>query len=92
MSCKYAKPTDNPRIIKCELGFWGGMPHIGVCGVCDNYRGPLRGAGDIVAAIANPIARAIDFVASTNVSGCAGCKKRRDVLNKALPLNKIDNS
>lgn len=47
---------------------------------------PPRGAGDVVAAVAQPIARAIDRVAGTNISGCGGCKKRQESLNKALPF------
>jgi hypothetical protein len=48
------------------------------------YR-PLM-AGDAVALVAQPIARAFDagarrFGLRTNVSGCAGCKRRREKLN-----------
>lgn len=44
-------------------------------------------AGDVVALVAQPIARAIDAVAAsvgvkTNVAGCGGCKKRREKLNQ----------
>jgi len=46
-----------------------------------------RGLGDRVERIAQPIARAIDKVAGTNIQGCGGCKKRREALNKAFPLN-----
>ena len=46
----------------------------------------IRGAGDIVAIIAQPIARVIDSVAGTNLQGCGGCAGRRDALNKAFPL------
>lgn len=43
--------------------------------------------GDLVASVAQPIAKAIDAVAGamgvkTNVSGCGGCKKRREKLNQ----------
>jgi len=47
----------------------------------------LRGAGDAVALVAQPIAKAIDRVAGTNVSGCAGCQQRRDRLNERFPIN-----
>lgn len=46
----------------------------------------MRGAGDVVAAVAQPIARMIDAVAGTNVQGCGGCKKRQEALNKAMPF------
>jgi hypothetical protein len=43
-----------------------------------------------VAAVAQPIARAIDRTAaavgaSTNVAGCGGCKQRRATLNALVP-------
>lgn len=38
--------------------------------------------GDYVAMMAQPIARAIDRVAGTNVADCPGCKKRREKLNR----------
>lgn len=40
------------------------------------------GLGDIVRAIAQPIAKAIDSVAHTNIQNCGGCKKRREILNR----------
>jgi len=46
-----------------------------------------RGLGDRVERIVQPLARAIDRVAGTNIQGCGGCKKRREALNKAFPLN-----
>jgi hypothetical protein len=52
---------------------------------------PLRGLGDAVAVVAQPIARMIDLTAATigvrtNVAGCGGCKARQAALNKALPF------
>lgn len=46
---------------------------------------PNRGLGDAVAAVAQPIAKAIDAVAGTNVQGCGACKKRQEALNKLIP-------
>jgi hypothetical protein len=46
-----------------------------------------RGIGDMVAAVAQPIARAIDRVAGTDIKHCAGCAKRRATLNRIIPLN-----
>jgi hypothetical protein len=40
------------------------------------------GLGDLVAAVAQPIARAVDRVAGTNLKGCQGCAKRRETLNR----------
>jgi len=46
-----------------------------------------RGLGDRVERIVQPLARAIDRVAGTNIQECGGCKKRREALNRAFPLN-----
>lgn len=43
---------------------------------------PRRGLGDLVATIAQPIARAIDAAAGTKLAECGGCKKRREALNR----------
>lgn len=48
---------------------------------------PLRGLGDAVAVAAQPIARAIDRVAGTNVAGCGGCKQRQETLNRWVPFD-----
>lgn len=49
-------------------------------------RRQMRGLGDVVAVVAQPIARAIDRAAGTNVAGCSGCKKRQDALNDLVPF------
>ena len=46
----------------------------------------IRGLGDVVAAVAQPIAKAFDRVAGTDIEHCAGCEKRREKLNQAVPL------
>ena len=46
----------------------------------------LRGLGDAVAVVAQPIARAIDRALGTNVAGCGGCKARQAALNKVMPF------
>jgi hypothetical protein len=43
---------------------------------------PIRGLGDLVAKVAQPIAGMIDSVAGTNLKNCGGCKGRREALNK----------
>lgn len=45
-----------------------------------------RGLGDVVAKIAEPIARASDLVLKTNIQGCSACQKRRAKLNKMVPF------
>jgi len=42
----------------------------------------IAGLGDAVAAVARPIARAIDRVAGTKLSNCKGCERRKDKLNR----------
>jgi hypothetical protein len=41
----------------------------------------MVGLGDVVAAVAKPVARAIDKVAGTDLKNCEGCKGRRERLN-----------
>lgn len=43
------------------------------------------GLGDAVALVAQPIAKAIDSVAGTNIQGCSGCQQRKEALNKLVP-------
>jgi hypothetical protein len=52
----------------------------------------MTGLGDLVAKVAQPIARAIDAVAGTNIKGCGGCKSRQEALNKAVPFNTAEKS
>lgn len=46
----------------------------------------IRGAGDLVASIAQPIAGAIDKVFKTKVKSCSACAKRKEMLNQLLPF------
>lgn len=41
-----------------------------------------KGLGDVVHSVANPIAKAIDWVAGTDIENCEKCKKRREFLNR----------
>lgn len=49
----------------------------------------LRGLGDAVAVVAEPVARILDALAGTRVSGCGGCEKRRQQLNEWLPFSDL---
>jgi len=64
--------------------------HLYLCAANDN--GPcakgIRGLGDLVHTVAQPIAWAIDKALGTNVQGCWSCAGRRQTLNEILPLNK----
>ena len=46
----------------------------------------LRGLGDAVAAIAQPIARTLDAVTGSNLANCPACSKRQETLNHAFPF------
>jgi len=46
----------------------------------------LRGLGDVVHAIALPVAKKIDWAFKTHLVECKECEKRREQLNKAVPL------
>ena len=47
----------------------------------------IRGLGDLVSIIAQPVAKGIDRVFKTHIQGCTGCQKRREALNKAVPFS-----
>jgi hypothetical protein len=70
---------------RCSLGLYGGRPSIGVCMICNEWKGKARGAGDVV----EFFARATGIAAIANhIKGgdCGGCAKRRAALNAALPF------
>ena len=52
-------------------------------------RQPMRGMGDAVARVAQPIAGVIDKVFKTHVKSCGGCAKRREMLNTLMPFNSV---
>ena len=76
--CEHQKDSEFHRdpCAECPLSprQWG--PY----GQCKSF-----GLGDLVAAVAQPIAGAIDAVAKTNIKGCGGCAQRRAALNKLVP-------
>lgn len=45
-----------------------------------------RGLGDVVAAIAKPVAAVIDKALGTGLSDCAACRERQEALNRIVPL------
>jgi hypothetical protein len=52
----------------------------------DGVEQPIPGLGDKIAAVAQPIAKAIDKVAGTKLAGCGGCKKMRERLNAGMSV------
>jgi hypothetical protein len=57
----------------------------GCYGPCHGPTPAARGLGDAVAAVAQPIARAIDRALGTNLQNCGVCKQRQEALNKLVP-------
>ena len=53
------------------------------CGPCVEYRGPLRGFGDVVAAVTK--ATGVDVAVKAVVGDC-NCPQRREMLNQKFPL------
>ena len=49
----------------------------------------IRGAGDVVHAIAHPVAKVIDIAVGTDLANCAGCESRREKLNQITFMKKI---
>ncbi len=47
----------------------------------------VKGVGDIVAKLAQPIARSIDRVLGTDIEHCGGCQRRKEKLNKLMPFS-----
>lgn len=54
------------------------------CETCDQYRGPSRGLGDVVAKVAQ--ATGVAAVVKTVAGDGCGCGKRRAALNRAVPF------
>jgi hypothetical protein len=42
--------------------------------------------GDVIASVAKPIARGIDYMLGTNVQGCSGCNQMQTNLNSGMSL------
>lgn len=46
----------------------------------------MRGLGDVVEKLADPVARLSDRVFKTKIKGCSACAKRREMLNHLVPF------
>lgn len=48
--CDAAQQTDHPDIFKCTRGWYGGLPHIGVCQYClkQNRQPPIETADILI--------------------------------------------
>jgi hypothetical protein len=60
----------------CLAGLHGGRPSYGTCRACPHKE---KGLGDLVALIAEPIAKAIGYKCGKP------CNKRRETLNRLTP-------
>lgn len=47
-----------------------------------------RGLGDVVAGVAQPVAKLIDGTLGTDLQNCPGCHGRQEWLNEAVPFKK----
>ena len=52
------------------------------------YTADEVGLGDLIHAVAQPVAREVDRVAGTNLAGCGSCQKRRQRLNRMLSVKR----
>lgn len=41
----------------------------------------IRGVGDLVHIVLNPLVKGADALLNTNLGGCGGCRKRQEALN-----------
>ena len=48
----------------------------------------VTGLGDVVHAVARPVAAVVDAVAGTNLQNCGGCAARRQKLNQKYPMKR----
>lgn len=46
----------------------------------------MKGLGDIVALVAQPIAKLSDGIIGTGLANCSGCKRRQENLNEMFPF------
>ncbi len=47
-----------------------------------------RGLGDLVHAVAHPVAVGIDALTGSHLATCASCSRRREKLNQAIPFER----
>ncbi len=85
--CQYATPDGGPGY-NCSKFKFNCSP--GVCAHCASNDGvdfppKSTGLGDVVARLANPIARIIDSALGTDLVNCGGCAHRKDALNNMVP-------
>lgn len=70
--CNVCAARAHDPCARCVHGHWGPQSD------CV----PSVGLGDVVAVIAQPVAKAIDFMYGTTLADCGGCAQRKEVLNQ----------
>ena len=78
------RPDSSSPCSNCAINRWGTY---GQCTPEATKAAPMRGLGDLVAKIAEPIASVIGL----NKATC-GCQKRQDWLNQAVPFGQRQDS
>lgn len=83
-TCKHYR--DGQCTSALALPLYGAHPSVGVCQVCEHYRGRPRGLGDVVEVAARllGIKRAVKVVEHATGKQC-GCQERRQALNEKFP-------
>lgn len=84
IACVHWTDVGHPIAGRCTRGLHGGLPSVGTCRRCDEYEGPPRGLGDVVAG-------AVKVATAGLVKPCAGCGRRRRRWN-ARPLWTVHHS
>ena len=89
-TCKHYQ--DGQCTSALALPLYGAHPSVGVCQVCEHYRGRPRGLGDVVEAAARllGIKRVVKVVEHGTGRQC-GCTERRQTLNEKFP-NSVNES
>jgi len=76
MDCKHATPTERRNVVICELGNYGGMPHIGVCKQCDRQQ-HLVDKDKRTRSHEDEIEYQQGVLKRMKKNGCKPCEKRR---------------
>lgn len=88
--CKHWSECGLPSGGCCAKGLYGGRPSAGIClRHCDDYEGPPRGAGDVLATVTKLTGiQAVTKAASKLTGKPCGCAKRRRKMNAAMPTER----
>ncbi len=73
----------------CAIGRFGGRPSHGICTICPDYSGRVRGLGDLIHWFAHPTGQWINRLLRRNFFGgkTCNCQARRQRLNHWFKRN-----